>query len=63
MRYENLQEDFSTVCDMLGIERMVLPHRNKSSKEHFSRYYDDELAQIVAKKFAAEISFGGYQLK
>src|SRR6266576_3514763 len=55
MRFENLADDFRTVCETLGILPATLPRYNRSSREHYSKYYDDELRELVRARFAAEI--------
>ena len=63
MRFENLAEDFRTVCGTLGISPETLPRYNRSRREHFSEYYDDELRELVRARFAAEIERFGYTYK
>jgi hypothetical protein len=60
MRFENLADDFCTVCGALGISPATLPQYNRSSREHYSKYYDDELREFVRTRFAAEIERFGY---
>jgi hypothetical protein len=60
LRFENLADDFRTVCGMLGISPAMLPRYNRSSREHYSKYYDDELRELVCARFAAEIERFGY---
>ena len=60
MRFENLADDFRTVCGTLGILPTTLPRYNRSSREHYSKYYDDELRELVHARFAAEIERFGY---
>jgi len=60
MRFENLTDDFRTVCGTLGISPTALPRYNRSSREHYSKYYDDELRELVRARFAAEIERFGY---
>ena len=60
MRFENLADDFRTVCGTLGISPTTLPRYNRSSREHYSKYYDDELRELVCARFAAEIERFGY---
>jgi hypothetical protein len=60
LRFENLAVDFRTVCGMLGISPAMLPRYNRSSREHYSKYYDDELRELVRARFAAEIERFGY---
>jgi hypothetical protein len=60
MRFENLADDFRTVCAALDISPAGLPRYNRSNREHYSKYYDDELRQLVRERFAAEIERFGY---
>jgi hypothetical protein len=60
MRLENLPNDFETVCHNLDIPVKPLPQYNRSTREHYSKYYDDELRELVRRRFAAEIERFGY---
>ena len=60
MHFENLVDDFRTVCGTLGISPATLPRYNRSGREHYSKYYDDELRELVCTRFAAEIERFGY---
>jgi len=60
IRFENLADDFRTVCRTLGISLATLPQYNRSSREHYSKYYDDELRELVRMRFGAEIERFGY---
>jgi len=63
MCFENLVDDFRTVCGRLGISPSTLPRYNRSSREHYSKYYDDELRELVRMRFAAEIERLGYKFE
>jgi hypothetical protein len=60
MRFENLASDFRAVCAALEISPVTLPQYNRSNREHYSKYYDDELRELVRERFAAEIERFGY---
>jgi hypothetical protein len=60
MRFENLADDFRTVCNQLDISPVTLPQYNRSTREHYSKYYDDELRKFVRNRFTEEIERFGY---
>jgi hypothetical protein len=63
MRFENLADDFRAVCAALDISPAALPRYNRSNREHYSKYYDDELRELVGARFAAEIERFGYMFE
>jgi len=67
-RLENFQEDFNEVCSNLEMPNLLLPHTNVSkksrhnaSKKNYTEYYDNETREIVARKFAKDIEYSGYE--
>ncbi len=60
MRFENLANDFRAVCAALKIPPAKLPQLNRSRRDHYSKYYDEELRELVRERFAAEIERFGY---
>jgi Sulfotransferase family len=60
MRFENLADDFRTVCGTLGLLPTTLPRYNRSRRDHYSKYYDNDLRELVRSRFAAEIERFSY---
>ena len=60
MRFENLADDFRAVSARLAIPDAPLPQYNRSNREHYSKYYDAELYELIRKRFAPEIDRFGY---
>jgi Sulfotransferase family len=60
MRFENLADDFRAVSARLGIPAAPLPQYNRSNREHYSKYYDEELRELIRKRFTPEIERFGY---
>ena len=63
LRFENLADEFRAVCNTIGIPPPALPRYNRSSRDHYSKYYDDELRELVRARFAAEIERFNYRFE
>ena len=61
-RYENLQQDFASVCTRLGVAASQLPVRNKSHQKtgHYSRLYNQAMVELVEETYHEEIALLGY---
>jgi hypothetical protein len=61
-RYENLDSDYKTICDRIGIEPPALPHRRKAmNRRDYASYYDDESRDLVGNHYKRDIELFGYQ--
>jgi len=65
-RFENINEDFYSICDGIGIGRQQLRHSNKRPRfdnikqSHYSNYYNDETYNTVTSLYADDISYFNY---
>jgi hypothetical protein len=63
LRFERLDDEFAALCSRLDIPGRPLPKYNCSIREHYSQYYDQELAALVGEMFREEIEFAGYRFE
>ena len=61
-RYENLEEDFRSICERLNIN-LTLPYypNNRTSHSHYSLYYSTENMNKLFDWFRKDIDKFGYQ--
>lgn len=62
-RHENYTQDAHILFQHLGLGQIQLPHVWPSKHHHYSQYYTEKTANLVAKRFAKDIAFFGYQFK
>jgi hypothetical protein len=62
-KFENLQNDFDTVCEKISIPSKKLPHLKKTEHKHYSEYYDDKTVELVARKYRKDIKIFGYKFE
>lgn len=55
-RFENLEKDFSIVCDQLGITDKQLPDLLVTERTNYTDYYDQESIDMVYKIYQQEIN-------
>jgi hypothetical protein len=61
-RYENLQADFETICNRVGISCPELPHERKSEgRLSYREYYTNETAELVERHYRRDIDMLGYK--
>ncbi len=64
-RMENIQQDFKTVCEKVGLESLSLPHLNQSvaqsQRKSYQAFYNPQTQSMVAESFKADIDFLGYK--
>ena len=64
-RFENLHDDFNTICEQIGIKTPALPHRRKATDrdKDYRSYYTDALTGKVAAHFQQDIELLGYSFE
>jgi hypothetical protein len=62
-RYDNLPGDVQKICRKLGLDASLLTHRNRSSHEHYSEYYDEETKAAVARHYSRDIEYFGFEFE
>lgn len=60
-KFENLQEDFNTICNKIGFPITKLPHRNKTNHKPYWEYYTDETAELIRQKYQKDIKIFNYE--
>jgi hypothetical protein len=64
IRFERLEADFRRVCRTLALPVRELPKINLSKRGDYREYYEtDEMIELVADKFAPEITRFGYRFE
>ena len=54
-RFENLQKDYKYICNLLDIPCVALPHKYKSKRVHYSKYFDKETKELVYNSYREDI--------
>ena len=66
IRFENLQDDFTSVCERIGLPESPLPSlktKSRPGRRHYSTYYDDRTKEFVAKMYHRHIEHFGYRFE
>ena len=62
-RFENIEHDFSTLCELLGINTELLVHnvtQTRGSEDYRTRY-TTEMRHIVEKRYERDLEVFGYE--
>ena len=61
-KFENLQEDFNNLCDILNIKNTKLMHIEKSkNRMKYQEYYSENERDIIAEKYQKDIKKFNYK--
>lgn len=60
IHFENLEEDFWRLCNIIDIPRQYLGIHRTSEHNHFTEYYDYRLASKVYEMFERDFKLLGY---
>ena len=63
-RFERLQEDFDTVCEIIGIENSFLPRLQTTTskrRRYYKEYYDNQGISTIATIYKRDIELFGYE--
>ena len=60
LRFETLQNNFTTMLNNIGSKDIRLPHVEKRQHEHYIDIYNEKEKQIVSDLFHLDISMFGY---
>ena len=66
MRFENLEKDWGTLLAKLQLPWRPIPHKKPrvgTDQKHYSKYYDQEMIDLVSKTFADEIAEYGWEFE
>jgi Sulfotransferase family len=59
-RFENLEHDAQVIFQQLGIRCRHLPHRNRSKRRHYRKYFGDRSREWVHSRYKEDVGEFGY---
>tara|TARA_Y100001954_G_C15718395_1_gene556910 strand:- start:367 stop:942 length:576 start_codon:yes stop_codon:yes gene_type:complete len=64
-KFENLNQDYSRICEAIGIEPEEIPklNINSSKSKPYQNYYDEQTISIVAKHSLTDIELFEYKFE
>jgi len=60
-RFENLQQDYSYVCDEIGADIKQLGHEMETKRKSYHSYYDAASRDIVERRFKDDVEYFNYK--
>lgn len=62
-KYEELEKSYADICTKLDIPANPLREQNRVYHEHYSKYYNDELIEIVRERYKWGIEHFNYRFE
>lgn len=59
-KFENLEEDFRTLEDKIGVPHAILPHTTKGKYDSYDHLYTDETREIVRDFYSKDFEMFNY---
>lgn len=59
-RFENLENDYEKLCELLNKSKSKLKVRNSTEHKHYSYYYTTEVKEILTEKYDLDIKHLNY---
>ena len=59
-RFETFEDDFKEICGLNNIKYTNLPHWNKTKRDNYKEYYDDELFKKVSEYYYDDLKILNY---
>lgn len=59
-RFEHLQEDFNECCTLIGIPKLVLPHKWKTNHRPYQEMYTEDQKRIIGEANKGDIEHFGF---
>jgi hypothetical protein len=60
-RFENLEEDYKSVCDILKLNNIPLEHLNQTKRGNYRSIYKDTDIELVYQMYKRDIDYFGYK--
>lgn len=60
-RFEDLQQDFDTICRQIGFPLTTLPHHNRTRDQPYETYYTPETVRIVEDLYREDVDMFRYE--
>lgn len=61
IRFEDLSAAFTRICRRCKLRHDDLQHLNRSHHDHYTKYYTDELVEIVSRMWPRDVEMLGYK--